>query len=431
MRYFPIDSQLFVENRKRLAAQLKPNSIAILTSNDVLPTNADGTLPFKQNSDIFYLSGIDQEETLLVIFPDAVQEKYKEILFIKETNETIAIWEGNKLSKEEAIHISGVQTICWLTEMESVLNTLIFESENIYLNSNEHLRNSNLVETRERRLIDWIKGKYPLHHLQRLAPILGKLRVIKNTIEIAQIKQAIEITNKAFLRTLKFIKPNLMEFEIEAEITHEFIKNRANGHAYAPIIATGKNACVLHYIENNCLLKDGELLLMDFGAEYANYAADLTRTVPVNGKFSARQLQVYNSVLNIQKKAIKLLITGNNLEDYQKEVGKFAEEELVNLGLLKMEDVNKQDEKKPLYKKYFMHGASHFLGLDVHDVGNRNQKFENGMLFTCEPGIYIKEENIGIRIENNILITENGNFDLMSHIPREASEIEEIMQSGK
>lgn len=428
MKYLPITNQLFIENRKRLVSQLRPRSVAIFNANDIMPTNADGTMLFRQNNDLFYFSGIDQEETVLVIFPDAPKEEWKEILFLRETSEHIAIWEGHKLTKEQATETSGIKKIYWLSELDNILHQLIFEAEHIYLNSNEHVRSSNEVETRDSRFIKSIKEKYPLHKLERLAPLMNDLRTVKHTVEIELIKKAIEITDNAFKRVLKFVKPGVAEYEIEAEITHEFIRNRATRHAYTPIIASGKDTCILHYNENNKVCNNGDLLLLDFGAEYANYAADLTRTIPVNGKFTERQTQVYNAVLRMQTEAKKMLKKGTFLEEYGKEMGKVAEKELIGLGLFKKEEIEKQDPEKPLYKKYFMHGTSHFLGLDVHDVGSRFKPMQPGMVFTCEPGIYIKEEAIGIRLENNILITDNGNIDLMESIPILAQDIELLMK---
>jgi Xaa-Pro aminopeptidase len=427
MRYSPINNALFIQNRQNLAKALKPNSIAIFNSNDIMPTSADGTMPFKQQSDIFYLSGIDQEESILVVCPDAKEEKHKEILFLRETSEHIAIWEGHKYTKEEARQTSGVQTIYWTSQFKSIFYQLTCDADNIYLNHNEHLRATIEVETRDMRFIKYIKETYPLHQLQRLQPIMHYLRAIKSEIEILLIKKACEITEKGFRRLLAFVKPNVMEYEIEAELIHEFIRNGSKGFAYTPIIASGKNSCVLHYIENTKPCKAGDLLLLDVAAEYANYASDLTRTIPVSGRFTARQKQVYNAVLRVQREATKMLVVGNNWIDYHKEVGKVMENELVGLGLLKKHEVEKQDPELPLYKKYFMHGTSHHLGLDVHDYGNKYRTFETGMVFTCEPGIYIPDENFGIRLENDIVITPKGNIDLMESIPIEAEEIEELM----
>lgn len=427
MKYLPIDRNLFIQNRERFAAELKANAIAVLNSNDVMPTSADGTRSFIQNTDIFYLSGIDQEESILVIFPQAEEKKHKEILFIKETDEKIVLWEGPKYSKEEASEISGIKTIYWTREFENVFRPLVFESGRIYLNANEHLRANVTVQTRDVRFLKWCKKSYPLHKYERLAPVMHHLRAIKSPIEIELIKQACSITEKTFQRLLDFIRPGVWEFEIEAEIYHEFLNNRSRGPAYLPIIASGANACILHYVQNSRQCKDGDLLLMDFGAEYANYASDLTRTVPVNGRFTPRQKEIYNAVLRIQKAAIQMLKPGNTFKEYNKNVGRLVESELIGLGLLDAEAIKNQDPDDPLYKKYFMHSASHHLGLDVHDLGNPYRKFEEGMVFTCEPGIYIKEEEIGIRLENDILLTKEDPVDLMENIPIEAEEIEDLM----
>jgi Xaa-Pro aminopeptidase len=429
MKYLPIDSSLFIENRQKFAAKLKSNAIAVLNSNDVMPTSADGVRSFIQNTDLFYLSGIDEEESILVIFPDAGEEKHREILFIKETSEEIAIWEGPKYSKEEASKISGIKTICWTQEFKKIFRGLVFEADRIYLNSNEHIRAGVFVETRDARFLNWCKKNYPLHKYERLAPIMHHIRPIKSKIEVELIKQACNITEKAFLRLLNVIRPGIWEFEIEAEIYHEFLSNRSLGPAYAPIIASGANACILHYVNNHRQCKDGDLVLMDFGAEYANYASDLTRTIPVSGKFTARQKEIYNAVLRVQKKAVQMLTPGNTFEAYNKNVGLIMEKELIDLGLLEAKAIKNQPPDEPLYKQYFMHGASHHLGLDVHDLGSKYRKFEEGMVFTCEPGIYIKAEGIGIRLENDILITKNGPVDLMANIPIEADEIEDLMAS--
>ena len=427
MKYLPIDSSLFVQNRQRFAAELKADSIAVLNANDVMPTSADGVRSFIQNTDFFYLSGIDEEESILVIFPDAREEKHREILFIKETSEEIATWEGPKYSKEDASKMSGIKTIYWTREFEKIFRGLVFEADLIYLNSNEHLRADVSVETRDARFLKWCKENYPLHEYKRLAPIMHRIRPVKSKMEVELIKQACKITEKAFLRLLDFIRPGIWEFEIEAEIYHEFITNRSRGPAYAPIIASGANTCILHYVKNNRQCQDGDLVLMDFGAEYANYASDLTRTIPVNGKFTFRQKEIYNSVLRVQKKAIQMLTPGNTFETYNKDVGVIMEKELIELGLLDAKAVKNQDPDDPLYKQYFMHGASHHLGLDVHDLGSKYRKFEEGMVFTCEPGIYIKAEEIGIRLENDILVTKDGPVDLMGNIPIEIDEIESLM----
>ena len=427
MRYLPIDSSLFIQNRKKFATALKPNAIAVFNSNDIMPTSADGVRSFIQNTDFFYLSGIDEEESILVIFPDAGNKEHKEILFIKETSEDIAVWEGPKYSKEEASKLSGIKTVYWTREFENVFKGLVLEAERIYLNANEHLRAEGIVETRDARFLKWCKDRYPLHQYNRSAPIMHHLRTIKSEIEMELIKQACRITEKAFLRVLNIIRPGIWEFEIEAEIVHEFLTHRSRGPAYAPIIASGPSACILHYVQNNRQCADGDLLLMDFGAEYANYASDMTRTVPVNGKFTPRQKEIYNAVLRVQKAAVQMLEPGNSFETYNKEVGLVMEKELIGLGLLDADAVKHQNSEKPLYKQYFMHGASHHLGLDVHDLGSKYQKFEDGMVLTCEPGIYIKAEGIGVRLENDILITKNGPVDLMAEIPIKAGEIEDLM----
>jgi Xaa-Pro aminopeptidase len=394
-----------------------------------MPTNADGTMAFRQNNDLFYLSGVDQEESILLLFPDAKDVRNHEILFIRETNDHILTWEGYKLTKEQAREVSGIKNIYWTSEFKQVLNTLMAEAEHVYLNSNEHLRAVIEVETRDARFVKWCKENYPLHQYERSAPVMHHLRAIKSEVEIELIKQACSITEKAFRRLLKFIKPGVMEYEIEAEIYHEFLRHRSRGPAYGSIIASGANACILHYVDNNRECKDGDVLLLDFGAEYANYASDLTRSVPVNGTFTARQREVYAAVLRVMKTATNMLVPGNTLDQYHSFVGTVMQNELINLGLLNESDVKNQDPDKPLYKKYFMHGTSHFLGLDVHDVGNKYRPFEPGMVFTCEPGIYIREEGLGIRLENDILVTAHGPVDLMKNIPLELEDIEACMRS--
>jgi len=429
MRYSPPDKKLFTQNRKNFSKKLKNRAIALFNSNDIMPTSADGTMPFIQQTDLFYLSGIDQEESILIIFPDAIEKQNQEILFLKETSEEIAIWEGHKYTKDEAREISGIQSIYWLSQFEDIFNTLVFHADVIYLNSNEHLRAKNIVETRDARFAKWCKEKYPLHKYERSQPIMHEIRSIKSTYEIQLIKEAIDITGKGFRRILKFIKPDVMEYEIEAELIHEFISNRSRRFAFQPIIASGFNACVLHYIENRDRCKDGDVVLMDIGAEYGNYNADLTRCVPVNGRFNDRQKAVYNAVLRVQREAMAMLRPGNAIPEYHKEVGKIMESELLGLGLLSKTDIKHQDPSRPVYKKYFMHGTSHHLGLDVHDYGYPQMKMQKGMVFTVEPGIYIREENLGIRLENDIIIQENGIVDLMKNIPIEAEEIETIMNS--
>jgi len=394
-----------------------------------MPTNADGMMPFRQNNDVFYLTGIDQEESILLLFPEFPDAKMREILFLRETNEHIAVWEGHKYTKDEATSVSGIKSVYWMSEFPAVFNMLMGLCEQVYLNSNEHSRAVVEVETRDARFINWCQKNYPLHTYQRLTPLMHHLRAIKQPEEVALIQTACNITEKGFRRILNFIKPNVMEYEIEAEFAHEFIRNRSRGFAYTPIIASGANACVLHYIENNQPCAAGEVILLDVGAEYANYASDLTRCVPVSGKFTPRQLDVYNAVLRVMKGATSMLKVGNIMEEYIKAVGELMTKELVDLGLLTMHEVQGQTEGYPAYKKYFMHGTSHHLGLDVHDVGSRYRRFEAGMVFTCEPGIYIPEEGLGIRLENDILITETGNTDLMAQIPVEAEEIESLMQT--
>jgi len=427
MKYEQIDKKLFVENRELFSIKLKENTLAIFNANDIMPTNADGTVPFRQNNDLFWLCGVDQEETILVIFPDHPDKNLREILFLKETNEEIAIWEGAKLTKEEAYSTSGIPTVFWLSELENKLAELITKADEIYLNKNMHSRSTSEVQTRDDRFRIMIKEKFSSKNIIEVAPIMHELRYIKSKIEIALMQTACNITERGLKRILPFIKAGVMEYEIEAELMHEFLINRSAGFAYQPILASGINSCVLHYIDNNKPCKDGDVLLMDFGAEYANYASDLTRTIPVNGKFSARQKAVYNSVLHVMKEATKMLVPGTNFKDYNKEVGRIMEAELLKLGLLDKHDVKKQDSKNPLFKKYFMHGTSHSIGLDVHDVGSFETPMKDGMVFTCEPGIYILEEKLGIRLENDILITTNGPNNLMKNIPIEVDEIEELM----
>lgn len=427
MKYSTIDQNLFINNRRNFAKQLAPKGLAVFNANDIMPTNADGTMSFKQNTDLFYLSGIDQEESILVIFPEAKEEKFREVLFLKETSELIAIWEGHKYTKEEATTASGISTVFWLSQFEQIFNTMITQADCVYLNTNEHLRAVTTVETRDARFIKWCQAKFPLHEQKRLAPIMHLLRAIKSPLEIELLQQACDITEKGFRRVLSFVRPGVTEYEIEAEYIHEFIRNRSNGFGYEPIIASGSSACVLHYVENNKACNDGEVLLMDVGANYANYNADMTRSIPVNGRFTSRQKDVYGAVLRVMRGAMDLLEPGNAIPTYHQQVGKLMESELVGLGLLDKTDVKNQDPAKPLYKKYFMHGTSHHLGLDVHDYGDMQRPFEPGMVFTVEPGIYIQEENLGIRLENDVVITTEGLIDLMAKIPVEAEEIEELM----
>lgn len=429
MKYPCIDKRLFELNRQNFTKKLQKNSIALFQSNDEFPRSGDQNFNFKQNPDLFYLSGIDQEQSILILFPDCPNPLYKEVLFLRQTNEHIAVWEGHKLSIQEARKVSGIHNIYWLDEFWNILHSIINYAEYIYLNTNENDRYAHEVPYRDIRFIEKIKSLYPLHRYERAAPLLRDLRPVKSEIEIELTKKACSITRDAFIRVLKFVKPGVTEYEIEAEIIHEFIRQRATGHAYNPIIASGKNANILHYNDNNKVCLDGDLILFDFGAEYANYNADLSRSVPVNGRFSKRQRDVYNSVHRIMKEAKKMLIPGTIWNEYHEEVGKIVESELIGLGLLDKHDVEKQDCRMPLYKKYFMHGTSHHLGIDVHDFASRYKAFEEGNILTCEPGIYIPKEGFGIRLENDILLTKDGNTDLMADIPLDAEEIEEIMNS--
>ena len=427
MRYQPLSAATYREHRARFRPLMEKGGLAIFHSNDIMPTSADGSMPFKQASDIFYLSGIDQEETILLLFPDAVDAKDREILFVRETSELLAIWEGAKFSQKEATELSGIATVLWTSSYEATIKRLVPQCEHLYLNSNEHLRQGNEVETREERKNKETRAQFPLHSVKRSAPIMHRIRSRKTKEEEEQLQRAIAITGKAFERVCGFVKPGVKEYEIEAEITHEFLRNGSRGHAYTPIIASGYNACVLHYITNDQVCNDGDVILMDFGCEYGGYASDLTRCVPVNGRFTKRQRDVYNAVLRVKNEATQLLRPGTMLADYHKEVGKIMESELIGLKLIDKSDVAKQDPERPLYKKYFMHGTSHFLGLDVHDVGLWNEMIQPDMVFTVEPGIYIREEKLGIRLENNILTTRDNPIDLFAEIPVEADAVEAMM----
>lgn len=431
MRYKQISKSLYINNRKRLVNELQPGSLAVFNSNDTMPTNADGTMRFRQNNDLFYLTGVDQEETTLVIFPDHPDKKLREVLFLRETSELIATWEGHKLTKEEARNLTGIETVLWTSEFPRVLNTMLTMggAEFIYLNTNEHYRAEIVVESKDSRFIKWCKEKYPLHKYERLAPVMSKLRSIKSKEEIDQLQIACNITERAFRRVLKFVKPGVKEYEIEAEFIHEFLRNGSRGFAYEPIIASGADSCVLHYIENSKACSAGDVLLLDVGAEYGNYNADMTRTIPVSGRFTKRQKDVYNAVLRIKRAAMKLLKPGIQYFDYHKEVQKITENELIKLKLIDKTDLKNQNPAKPLFMKYFMHGTGHHLGLDVHDIGNMYAKMQVGMVWTVEPGIYIKEEGLGIRLENNVVIEKNGVKDLMKNIPVETDEIEDLMNS--
>jgi len=427
MKYHAIDNALFIKNRKNFMAKMKPSSLAVFNSNDIYPISADSTMPFEQHRDIFYLSGVDQEESILVLFPDSPKEKHREILFLKETNEHIAVWEGEKLTKKAALKTSGIKTVYWLQDMEKIMFELMTQCDTIYINTNEHYRASVETETREDRFTKWLKDKYPAHSVAKSNPILQRLRSVKDQIELDLLQTACNITEKGFRRLLNFVKPGVWEYEIEAELMHEFLRNRSKKFAYTPIVASGKNANVLHYIENNQQCEAGDLILMDVGAEYANYASDMTRTIPVSGKFTDRQKAVYNAVNRVKNEATKLLVPGAFWEQYHIEVGKLMTSELLGLGLLDKADVQNENPDWPAYKKYFMHGTSHHIGLNVHDVGNIYRQFTPGMVFTVEPGIYIPDEGLGIRIENDVVIQDDGVFDLMQNIPIEAEEIEDLM----
>ena len=428
MKYDKIANELFVKNRKRFTSKMKTGGLAVFNSNDIFPTGADSTLPFEQHRDIFYLSGVDQEESILLLFPGAHDQKHREILFLKETNEHIAIWEGAKLTKEQAQETSGIKTVYWLQDFKKIFFELMTEAEFIYLNSNEHYRSTREVETREDRFIKTVKADFPAHRWERSNPILQEIRGVKEPEEIELIQKACDITNKGFRRVLEFVKPGVMEYEIEAEYIHEFLRNKSKGFAYTPIVGSGFNACVLHYIENNQMCKDGDMLLMDVGAEYANYSSDMTRTIPVNGRFSDRQKAVYNAVLRVKNLATEMLVPGTMWAEYHKEVGKIMTAELLNLGLISKADVQNEDPNWPAYKKYFMHGTSHHMGLDTHDYGALKTPMQANMVFTVEPGIYIPDENMGIRLEDDVVIQTNGSpLNLMGDIPIEVEEIEEIM----
>ncbi len=430
MKYEKIDKQLFIHNRKQFVKHLEKKSLAIFNSNDIYSTSADSTLPFVQHRDIFHLSGIDQEESILVIFPDAFNESHREILFLKETSETIKIWEGEKYTKETAFETSGIKNVFWLDQFERVLAQLMMEAENVYLNTNMHTRANTEMETREDRFVKWCKNQYPLHTYKQAAPIMHKIRSVKHSIELDLMQKACDITEKGFRRLLSFVKPGVHEFNIEAELMHEFLNNRSKGFSYTPIVASGFNACVLHYIENNQECKSGDVILLDFGAEYANYCSDLSRSIPVSGKFTDRQKAVYQSVLHVKKEATKLLVPGINLHDYHKEVGLLMQDELVKLKLIDKTDIKNQNSSWPAYKKYFMHGTSHFIGLDTHDLGLWHEPIQENMVFTVEPGIYIPNENLGIRLEDDVVVQKSGEpFNLMRNIPIEVEEIEELMNS--
>ena len=428
MKYQAIPNTLFIKNRQKFTAQMISGSLAVFNSNDIYPVSADSTLPFAQHSDILYLSGADQEESILLLFPDALNPAHREILFVRETNEHIAVWEGAKYTKEKATAISGIQTIMWLSDFDKVFFDLMTEAHTIYFNTNEHYRQAVETQTREDRFIAKCKAQFPAHQWQKSQPILQEIRGVKEAEEIAQMQTACNITGKGIRRLLGFIKPGVWEYEIEAELLHEFVRNRSKGFAYTPIIASGANANVLHYIENNQQCQAGDLILMDVAAEYANYRSDLTRTFPVSGRFTERQAAVYNAVLRVKNAATKMLVPGTLWAEYHREVGEIMTAELLALGLLDPADVKNQDPNKPAYKKYFMHGTSHHIGLDTHDYGALKTPMKAGMVFTVEPGIYIPEEGMGIRLEDNVVIQELGEpLNLMAHIPITVAEIEALM----
>lgn len=430
MKYLPIDRNLFIKNRKKFTDEMKPKSVAIFNSNDIYPVSADSTLPFAQHRDIFYLSGVDQEESILLLCPDAPYEHQREMLFLRETNEHIAIWEGEKLTKERAFEVSGVKTVHWLKDFEKVLYEIMTYTETMYINTNEHYRAAVETETREDRFVKWWKAKYPAHNVAKSNPILQRLRSVKESEEIALIQHACDITEKGFRRLLPFVKPGVAEYEIEAELIHEFVRNRSKGFAYTPIIASGNNANVLHYIENNQVCNACDLILLDVAAEYANYSSDLTRTIPVSGRYSDRQKAVYNAVLRVKNEATKMLRPGTLWKQYHVEVGKIMTSELLGLGLIDKADVQNENPDWPAYKKYFMHGTSHHLGLDTHDYGLLHEPMKANMVFTVEPGIYIPEEKFGIRLEDNVVVQESGDpFNLMRNIPIEIEEIESLMNA--
>tara|TARA_E500000318_G_scaffold111672_1_gene131168 strand:+ start:2178 stop:3470 length:1293 start_codon:yes stop_codon:yes gene_type:complete len=428
MKYAQIDSNLFVKNRKKFMAQMRPKSIAVFNSNDIYPIGADSTLPFEQDRDIFYLSGADQEETILLMFPDAMDPKHREILFVRETNEHIAIWEGAKLTKEKATEVSGIESVYWLSDFDKIFFDLMTEADTIYFNTNEHYRQAVETQTREDRFIEKCKKEYPAHQWAKSNPILQNIRGVKESEEIELMQTACDITEKGFRRILEFVKPGVWEHEMEAEFLHEFIRNRSRGFAYSPIIAAGNNANVLHYLENNQQVKDGDMILLDLAAEYANYSSDMTRTIPVNGKFTKRQKEVYSAVLRVKEEATKMLVPGTIWAEYHKEVGKLMTSELIGLGLLDKADVQNENPDWPAYKKYFMHGTSHHIGLNTHDYGELKKPMKANMVFTVEPGIYIPAEGMGIRLEDDVVIQEKGEpFNLMRNIPIEIEEIEELM----
>jgi Xaa-Pro aminopeptidase len=431
MKYHQINSELFIKNRKNFASQMKPNSLAVFNSNDIYPISADSAMPFEQHRDILYLSGVDQEESVLFLFPDCPNSDLREVLFVRETNDHIAVWEGEKLTKEVAFKTSGITSVFWLQELDKVLFELSTYCDTFYINTNEHYRANVATETREDRFIKKLLAKYPAHSVAKSNPILQRLRSVKDQIELDLMQHACDITEKGFRRILNFVKPTVWEYEIEAELLHEFIRNRSKGFAYTPIIASGNNANVLHYIENNQQCKAGDLILFDIAAEYANYKSDLSRTIPVSGRFTDRQKAVYNAVNHVKKEATKMLIPGTLWKEYHVEVGKIMTSELLKLNLLDKADVQSEDPNWPAYKKYFMHGTSHHIGLDTHDYGLLHEPMKANMVFTVEPGIYIPKEGFGIRLEDDVVVQEKGApFNLMGNIPIETEEIEDLMNQS-
>ena len=430
MRYIPLSSSFYRSNRARFMDAISQGGLAVFNSNDIYPISADSTMPFQQHRDIFYLSGIDQEESVLLLFPDAKNSNHREVLFVKKTNNHIAVWEGAKLSQKEANNISGIQTVLWTDDFNSLFNQLTKEAKSIYFNTNEHYRANIETQTREDRFIEWAKKKYPTHQHEKSNFILQRLRSLKHKEEICQIQQAVNITEKGFRRVLDFIKPGVWEYEIEAEFVNEFIKNRSKGFAYSPIIASGQNSNVLHYTQNNSKCQSGDLILIDVGAEYGNYASDMTRTIPVSGKFTPRQRRVYDAVRKIGEESMQLLVPGTLIKEYNQEVGKIMSSALIDLGLLDKKDLNIKDKNNPAYKKYYMHGTSHHLGLDTHDYGLIEEPIEPNMVLSVEPGIYIPKESFGIRIEEDIVVQEKGGpINLTKNIPKDPDEIEFLMSS--
>lgn len=428
MKHLPLNKEIFINNRQRFTSRMKPGSIAIFVSNDEVPSNGDALYPFQQNSDLYWLSGITQEDSLVILYPDNPDPKYREVLVLVRPNELKEKWDGKRFRREEATAISGIETIVWLDSLDALLQSWVHLADTIYLDTNENDRKASLLRTRDYRFVDEMKSRYPLHQYERAARLMKELRAIKTAGEIEVVKKAVEVTRNAFERLLKFIRPGVMEYEVEAEIVHSFLSQRASGPAYNSIIASGDRARTLHYVSNNQECKDGELLLMDFGASYGGYAADLTRTVPVNGKFSERQKEVYNACLHLHDYAKSILKPGISIVDYTEKVGEEATAQFLKIGLLKEEDIKNEDKENLAYRKYLYHGISHHLGIDVHDLGTRTEPVQPGMLFTVEPGIYIEEERMGIRIENNVWITENGSVDLFEGIPITVEEIEAAMQ---